>query len=274
MPEEGLHVRIGACFLELRRSQREWSLHHRYEGDPLDGAVEIRAGSDIATDETGSKDMGRTSIVTSAPGGETSLLGLAPPGDEQTLRAVVDATSEVIELAPRFADRSVVARPQRPLRLPAGQSAQLFVGTPLWVVVRVPRGPEMLELPLIVPTETWFGPSPVEGELCYSARTRAVASLEEVPRLTTRALTRVTLINRAPDAMDLERLRLPVPRLRLAWDESIGRFVTDDLELRREEDGKSANVEIKTLPPGVEVTAPPREPTRRSWNHALSALWA
>lgn len=270
MPEEGLYVRIGACFLQMRRSAHEWSLHHHYAGDPLDPTVDIRTGQDAAAD-----DLGRTSIVaTSAAGAETSLLGIAPPGDEQMLRAVVNATSEVIELVPRLANRSVVARPQRPLRLPAGQTAHLYVGTPLWVAVRVPGGPEMLELPLIVPTETWFGPSPVEGELCYSARTRAVSSLDEVPGLTTRALTRVTLINRASDAMDLERLRLPVPRLRLAWDDAIGRFVTDELELRREEDGKTANVEIKSLPAGLTVTTPPREVTRRSWSHALSALWA
>ena len=174
---------------------------------------------------------------------------------------------------PWRASSSVVARPVTPLRLPVGQRVALHVGSPLWIVIRLPDGVELAELPLVVPPETWFGPSTVEGELCYASRTHAAADLSEMPVRPNRAVTRVTLINRGKTAVDVERLRLPVPRLRLGLDEASGRLVTEALEMERGED-EEATVRVRELPAGAEVLAAPREVARDSWRHKLGALWA
>jgi len=238
VPEEGLTLQIGALVLLVQRDPREWHLAHRRDGTLGDEAAVISQGADFDA---------------------------SPLAGER--RVLVRDAGRALELLP-------APRPVKPLRLPAGERIDLFVGTPLFVLFRLPAGPELDELPLIVPPETWFGPSPVRGELCYSARTRAAIELDELPRNLNRALTRVTLINHAKDAMNVERIRLPVTRLRLGFDDSIGRFVTDDVELERESDGETANLEIRALPKTARALTPPREPARSAWKHALSALWA
>lgn len=245
VPEEGLTLEVGALVLLVQRETREWHFAHRRNGALGDDAITLTPGADFD----------------------------ATPVDGER-RVLVRDAGRTLELVPRLADRAVVARPVKPLRLPGGERIDLFVGTPLFALFRLPAGPELDELPLIVPPETWFGPSPVRGELCYASRTRAAIELDDVPRHLNRALTRVTLINHAKDAMNVERIRLPVTRLRLGWDESIGRFVTDDVELERESDGETAKLEIGELPKTARLSTPPREPARAAWKHALSALWA
>lgn len=245
VPEEGLTLQIGALVLLVQRDAREWHLAHRRDGTLGDDTVTITHGADFEG---------------------------SPLAGER--RVLVRDAGRALELQPRLADRAVVARPVKPLRLPGGERVDLFVGTPLFVLFRLPAGPELDELPLVVPPETWFGPSPVRGELCYSSRTRAAIELDELPRNLNRALTRITLINHAKDAMNVERIRLPVTRLRLGFDTTIGRFVTDDVELERESDGETANLEICALPKTARELTPPREPARSTWKHALSALWA
>lgn len=242
IPDEGLTVTIGGCSLLVRRDALEWHFGHRRSDDLLDDAVSNTPGADFTEGV-----LGERRIVSSRAG-------------------------RTLELWPRLADRAVVARPVKPLRLPAGERIDLFVGSPLFVVLRLPNGAELDELPLVVPTETWFGPSTVRGELCYAARTRAAVSVDGAPRSAIRALTRVTLVNQAKDAMDVERIRLPVTQLRLGWDGS--RFVTDAVELERESDGTTVNVEIRELAKTAELLTRPRVPERSSWKHALSALWA
>ncbi|MCB9613621.1 MAG: hypothetical protein H6721_27245 [Sandaracinus sp.] len=243
IPEDGTTVSVGPLVLRIHRDEREWRFAHRRDGPLEDDQCEVVDGA--AFDD----DQGERRVMVGRPG-------------------------RTLELWPRLADRAVVARPVKPLRLPAGERVDLYVGTPLFASLRVPEGVELDEIALVVPHETWFGPSPVRGELCYAARTRASVAIESLPKMMNRATTRVTLINHAKDAMNVERIRLPVTRLRLGWNASLERFVTDDVELERESDGETANVEIKELSKEAKLLTPPRESMRSSWKHALSALWA
>ena len=243
IPSEGATLTIGALQLLVQRDAREWRLAHRRDPSIADDVSAITPGVDFEASEA-------------------------------ERRVLVARAGRTLEIVPRLADRAVVARPVMPLRLPAGERIDLFVGTPLFVVLRAADGPELDELPSIVPAETWFGPSPVRGELCYAARTRASVEVGALPKMVNRALTRVTLVNAGKDAMNVERLRLPVTRLRLGYHAGTGRLVTDDVTLERESDGETVNVAIAVLSKEVKPLSSPREAVRSSWKHALSGLWA
>ena len=149
-------------------------------------------------------------------------------------------------IKPALADRSVVSRPQVPFRLLAGDQIQLYVGNPLWFRLELPNeGPCLRELPINRPSDTWFGPSTREGELCYATRTHARLTVAEIPKRPHRAITPVTLSNRAEDPMLLERISLPVPLLS-AYRIDAGNVWTSAVALERREDREMA--ELKILP--------------------------
>ena len=55
----------------------------------------------------------------------------------------------------------------------------IYVSTPLWVRVDVHDPPQFLqEIPVIRPSDTWFGPSTREGELGYAGRTHGRLNFE------------------------------------------------------------------------------------------------
>lgn len=194
------------------------------------------------------------------------------PADAEVRRFVTSGRATAVSLRPRLVERSVVARPRIPVGLPAGERVAIFVTTPLNVEVTVDDR-VLEERSIWDPPETWFGPSPVQGELCYASRTRGSRHLEELGTVPTRAVTRIVLVNKGKDTLQVERIRLPVPRLTLAWDPSRNILVTETLELRREE-GDTAEVSIEALPKGTERLAPPRERSQPVWRHALAALWS
>ena len=128
-------------------------------------------------------------------------------------RFACGATEDAIELLPVLADRPVVSRPDVPLHLLGGAAIGLYVSTPIWV--RLKTGTRvLLEVPSRAMKNTWFGDHG-SGELCYGSRTRARMRLGELPIRSHRAVTRVELRNRSSRTLDLERLNLPVPQLRL-----------------------------------------------------------
>jgi len=65
------------------------------------------------------------------------------------------------------------------------------------------------------PSDTWFGPSPDDGELCYASRTSCRLDLGALSLRPHRALTAVRVKNRASGPLLLERLNLPVVYLPL-----------------------------------------------------------
>ncbi len=187
-------------------------------------------------------------------------------------------TEQSLVLVPLLADRSVVVRPVSPFTLPAGESATLFISTPLWVGIQAgDAGVSLLELPIVRPSDTWFGRNTRSGELCYASHTRGHMRIAEVVLRMHRALTCLRISNEAASSLRLERLSLPVPYLSLFEDRAHALW-TQDVEVRCEGDTAAASLTLdRGLPSQVERAVPVSGPREKSnepvLRRALSALF-
>ena len=200
------------------------------------------------------------------------------PAYEHQERYVFRETGEGLLIRPTLADRPVISRPVTPFHLPAGEEATLFVSSPVWLHLAT-TAPErdLTEIVIQQPSDTWFGPSTREGQLCYASRTSGRLLLEEVPRRPHRAVTRVVIRNEGGDALRLERLSLPAPYLAV-FEADDGLLWTTPVTLVREPSGEMGTVKIHDRPPqearGAQRLSAPREkPAHASLVRALGALF-
>lgn len=164
-------------------------------------------------------------------------------------------TDETLSVQPALADREVVVRPETPLYILAGEAVTLYVSTPLWMRLDVGAPLRLLqEIPTYRPSDTWFGPSTREGELCYASRSSGCLKLEDLPLRLHRAVTPVFIHNRAGDALLLDRLKLPVQYLSLY--RAANNFLwTQAVTLHREASGDLAALRLGEQAPPEAVDA-------------------
>lgn len=138
-------------------------------------------------------------------------------------------TTDKLSVLPALADRSIVSRPYTPFSVPVGEDATIYLGTPLWVKFSYGKPLQTLfEIPLKRPSDTWFGSSTIEGEICYASRTYGRLNLENLSGNQPRALTQVHIHNKTTTPLLIERLNVPVPFLslfcaqdNLLWTETV-----------------------------------------------------
>jgi len=227
--------RIGPLTFIAQRKPNEWRCTHFNTLDDLAEGVEIEIG-------TGCPDL---------------------PDATEVVRFPSPRLGEKLEVVPALADRSVVARPEVPIHVLGGDELRLFVGTPVWMQIKTPepRGELLLEIPVLRPNDTWFGPTTRRGELCYAVKTMARLNLENVRILPQRAITEVLLRNEAADPLPIERISLPVPNLDLYCD-AAGHLWTGSVTVIRREGATPVEVRLDRQAPVTvaepESVAPPR----------------
>lgn len=164
-------------------------------------------------------------------------------------RFAAGAEADEIRLQPHVADRSVVARPRVPFHVLPGQTAKLYVSTPLWIEVKVGRRARtLLDIPTRRMSDTWFGPSTREGEIAYALKTHARVRLAEMPVRTYRAITPVVFENAGSDVLEVDRMNLPVPYIALYANQE-GQLWTQAVTLTRGEASEMAELDVKKGPP-------------------------
>jgi len=176
-------------------------------------------------------------------------------------------SSDVLRLTPLLPDRPVVARPREPFAIAPGQSANLFLGVPLWLELVTGDAAHLVAHPSARLADTWFGPSTLSGELCYASITHCRTSLEEMIESSWRAVTPLVLENHGKDVWSLDRVALPVPLLPL-FRAADGRYWTSELSAVRERSGEVDAVRAgQSAPAGVRgpAVAEPRQADRSSW---------
>lgn len=239
---------VGPMALRIEHRPNEWYVEHQVGTDPLstEFAVELPC-----------LDVGRL-------------------GGTSVRFASARTTSEVV-LRPALADRPIVARPMVPLVVPAGESVGLFVGSPVWLQLGWAERPEtLLDLATFRPSDTWFGPSPAMGELCYSTRTGARLRLDESAARPGRVATGLTVSNHGRDALSIEHIKLPVPQLTLHASAD-GQLWSQAIIFRRGVDDDHAEVHLCEGPPAeagstVCVAEARRGAEGNAFQRALSAL--
>lgn len=243
-PGKRLEASLGAMVLKLGHGEGEWWLSTEYRAE-ISGSnralIAVRRGLPRSTTEC----------------------------------FVHTADDNDITLSPLLADRPVVVRPQRTLHLLGGQKTSLFVSTPVWLRIMVGRSPTLLaERPLQKLSDTWSGPSTLEGEMCYATKTHARQRIQKLPERPDRAITELTVHNRAVTPLSLEKISLPVPLLALYCDAD-NRLLTQALTLAREADGERASIRIDSgAPDRRKPLAPARQdPSRFGVTRAFHLLF-
>ena len=214
---ECLRWRVAPLSVDICRAPREWQLVYSW-------------------DET----------LTDSPGWEARVeAGELGVEMEQAERHVLQRSGNELSFLPALSDRPVVTSPRMPVYVAPEQEATLFVGSPLWVRVET-VAPEhrLTELPIRRPSDTWFGSSTLEGELCYASKTRAVLDVANLPRLSRQAITPVLIRNEATEPLQIDSLKLPVPLLSI-YEDSAGQLWTDEVTMIRTDDSAMARVEIR-----------------------------
>lgn len=147
---------------------------------------------------------------------ERSDLDVEGAGFETLSRIVYASAPQHLAALPALADRPVVSRPFTPFTVPEGEQATIFVSTPLWFTLAAGLPPQtVFETAIQRPSDTWFGPSTQEGELCYASRTYGRLQLANLTHYAHRAITQVHVHNTGAGPLLVERLNLPVPYLSL-----------------------------------------------------------
>jgi hypothetical protein len=241
--------RIGPLDLWVYRSRQEWRLASENGSDPLDEGlrVEVPLAKDLPEDQPNAHRFG------------------------------FRKTKGTLQLVPTLADRAIVINPATPFSLLPNEELTIYVSTALWVKIQAGEPPhDLLEIPTYRPSDTWFGPSTREGELCYAGRTSARQQLENLPIRHHRAVSSVRVRNLANSNLSVERLKLPMPHMSLFASED-GQLWTETVTLQREHDGELAALQLSKKPPAM-ITKPrlicgPREqPTKGLLIRAFGGL--
>lgn len=185
----------------------------------------------------------------------------SPPEGAEVLRWAVNAPG-TLKLRPLQPDRPIVVRPTSELRVPPGQQTSVFVGTPAWVEVSH-DGSALAEVPTQQLSDTWFGPSTLDGELCYASTTAARLGLIHPLERPARVLTEIRVANRGHDMLEIERVQIPLPNLPLYRTDDHALW-TPSVSLVRTASDPLAEVKVAAAPPPeAKATHRVREPRRR-----------
>ena len=213
--EQNKEWHIGPLKLIIRRLKNEWHIAHEpiedYDSD--DAVWEIKD-----TDQT-------------------------PDSINNFSRYVFHDTTGQLCITPQLADRPIISRPLTPFNLTAGEEIILYVSSSIWLEVATGDSPKknLQSIAIQRLSDTWFGPSTLEGELCYASTTHCRLNVKELPQRTHRAITPVLIRNQANTTLLLERLNLPTPLLPL-YCSSSGQLWTPQVTLTREKDGDQAEL--------------------------------
>lgn len=111
---------------------------------------------------------------------EKSFDGQEPPEDLDWTRWAMEGEIPIVRLVPVFPDLPLVVKSEYTLKISTNSKIQVFARMPIWIRVFIPRSNyRLMEVPIIPLSRTWFG-TPVEGELCYHATTKARRDLSKI----------------------------------------------------------------------------------------------
>ncbi len=145
---------------------------------------------------------------------------------QRELRIAFRRAPETMTLQVALADRPVVVRTADALCIPPGERVTLFVSTALWLQIVFDGGPPVLDLPMLRPPDTWFGPDSRTGEICYASRTRAKTDESQAGHWISRVMTPVRVRNQSSTPLQIDQIKLPIPNLS-AYADNRGYLWTD-----------------------------------------------
>jgi hypothetical protein len=183
-----------------------------------------------------------------------------------TQRFLVKRTESSITVMPKLADRAMVIRPSSVISILPDQSSYLYVSTQLWIAFALTQNSKpMFDVPLWMPSDSWFGESNMEGEICYAKYSEANVDLSSLKKRSHRVFTCIQIINEHEETLHIKRIKMPMPLLDLYVDDE-GQFWSDSICLTHNEDHNKPSFEINRLHKSKDISAykrlsPARKPS-------------
>lgn len=136
-----------------------------------------------------------------------------PPADLSWGRWADKSGSEEVQILPVFPDKPLIIHSEYPLKVSAGTRIQIYSRIPIWMRISLAKNNyQLIELPTVKLSRTWFG-TPVEGELCYHATTKARRDLSSVDKKQYVVSCPILIHNKSDDELDFEHFCFRVERL-------------------------------------------------------------
>jgi hypothetical protein len=172
-----------------------------------------------------------------------------PSDVESLICAYGSGAREELVFAPTLPNRALVARLSPSLHVLPGEDVNLYVVSPLWLRIEMAQPSKLLhEIPVFRLSDTWFGPMTGAGELAYASSSSAFLDLRQVPLRLHCVITAMNIRNLGSDALKLDRVSVPLPRLSLFYSPRTG-FWTDTVSLERKDDRELATLRLDRQPP-------------------------
>lgn len=226
-----LQLDMGSLMLAVQHKKSEWYIYYQQE-------TEI--------------DINKNKLL-------KAIGQFSPCNYQEKVRFIVNDDVDVIEIMPALADRAVVCRPSTVIDIAPGAQTVLYITTPVWLTISLLR-PNLTLLKEIASqrlSDTWFGHSTMEGELCYASTTSGRVDLEKLPHRIQRVTTALIIKNLADTNLVFERVSIPVPLLSI-FSNKMGQLWTESVTLTREDDGELARLKIGRSPSEAQLVTKPR----------------
>ncbi len=151
------------------------------------------------------------------------------PVKENTFRFSFNNSYDCLSFSPSLPNRALVFRPENPFYVIGGESTTIYVSSGLWLNIKCTEdNKNILEIPIVKLTDTWFGEDPTSGEVCYASRTKAKLELDDMKIYQYRFLTKINIVNQSDEPIKLARIKLPSKFLSLYMNAQ-GMIVTDTI---------------------------------------------
>jgi hypothetical protein len=141
------------------------------------------------------------------------------PSFTTTRFSTLESVSDIVHISLRTAPTPLVVSLREPVVLMPNSITPVFVSTPVWIAFSSKASaPPFHEIPSLDLKQTWFGPNRREGELCLSCTNQGTIHTDFVTHHPLRALTRLNVHQSGDRPFHLEKIKLPLPSLKLYRD--------------------------------------------------------
>ncbi|WP_372882911.1 hypothetical protein [Psychromonas sp.] len=242
-----MQLDIGFLSLAIENKGKEWLVYSQYEADLEEFNNRIH------------KEVGQ----------------FAACSYKDEARFFVNNDSDLINVKPVLADRPVVCRPLKPIKVSPKSKVILYVSTPIWLSLNLvsEESTKLQEIASQRLSDTWFGPSTMQGDLCYASLTNGRTDLNALPLLRHRAITPLVIHNCTESILSFERVSIPVPMLSVFKTEN-GQFYTESVALTWQNDNSLAKLKIGDQQDNTILVSGPRETAEQGqFIRAFSAIF-
>lgn len=190
----------------------------------------------------------------------------SPPSELKWGRWANKIDSSEIQLFPVFPDMPLIVHSEYPLKVSPDTRIQIYTRIPVWVRICVGKNYyQLIELPTVKLSRTWFG-SPVEGELCYHATTKARRDLSHAEKKPYLVSCPILISNKSDEVLDFDNFCFRVERLSIFSHDT--EFWADETQIiYHGADLNSDVIMTGKLPEGIdrnELVSKPRKTIQKS----------